>query len=169
MSPHKKQVLVPLTTPPLGQKPHNINTLTLSTEYVKCEYIPWCPAEIFCLPACSADSSASLHARTPVWTGHERTLQNLIGIYHPYQNSMPENKQKQSLWALKTQTALTYEHRGEKMRITSLALKGLSYHREINIRGIQLQVYLSVDGSLAVLVEVLSDLRTHFCVNYNKE
>lgn len=55
------------------------------------------------------------------------------------------------------------------MHITSLALKGLSYHREINIRGIQLQVYLSVDGSLAVLVEVLSDLRTHFCVNYNKE
>lgn len=55
------------------------------------------------------------------------------------------------------------------MHITLLALKEFSYHRKINVRGIQLQVYLSVNGSLTVLVEVLSDLRTHFCVNYNTE
>ncbi len=46
---------------------------------------------------------------------------------------------------------LSHEHRAEKVHL-------FSYHREVNIRGIELQVYLSVNGGLAVLVEVLSDL-----------
>lgn len=36
-----------------------------------------------------------------------------------------------------------------------------SYHRQVDVGGIQLQVDLPVDCSLAVLVEVLSDLGTH--------
>lgn len=58
---------------------------------------------------------------------------------------------------------------GQKRCTLHYRLYNISYHGEINIRGIELKVYLSVDGGLAVLVEVLSDLRRHFCVNYNKE
>lgn len=36
-----------------------------------------------------------------------------------------------------------------------------SHHRQVDVGGIQLQVDLPVDCSLAVLVEVLSHLRTH--------
>lgn len=36
-----------------------------------------------------------------------------------------------------------------------------SYHRQVDVGGIQLQVDLPVDCSLTVLVEVLSDLGTH--------
>ena len=36
-----------------------------------------------------------------------------------------------------------------------------SYHRQVDVGGIQLQVDLPVDCSLAVLVEVLSHLGTH--------
>lgn len=37
-----------------------------------------------------------------------------------------------------------------------------SHHGQIDVGGVQLQVDLPVDGGLAVLVEVLSHLRSHF-------
>lgn len=39
--------------------------------------------------------------------------------------------------------------------------KNNTHHRQVDIGGIQLQVDLPVDCGLAVLVEVLSHLRTH--------
>lgn len=37
-----------------------------------------------------------------------------------------------------------------------------SHHGQVDVGGVQLQVDLPVDGGLAVLVEVLSHLRSHF-------
>lgn len=77
----------------------------------------------------------------------ERTLQNLAGMCRPSQSSRP-TKMCKPLFHHKQQQGWTAGDR----------LESISYHREINIGGIQLQVDLSVDSSLAVLVEVLSDL-----------
>lgn len=40
-----------------------------------------------------------------------------------------------------------------------------SYHGQVDIGGVQLQVDLPVDGSLAVLVEIVSHLRAHVAIN----
>lgn len=40
-----------------------------------------------------------------------------------------------------------------------------SYHRQVDVGRVHLQVDLPVDGSLAVLVEILSHLRVHVAVN----
>lgn len=58
------------------------------------------------------------------------------------------------------------------MNVIKTKLNTCSYHRSVNVGRVQLQVNHAIDGGLAILMVVLTDLGIHFCwffVKFSKQ